>query len=274
MHMKARTALIASATLTLVTLTAPAATAATPPPNDNIANATVISALPYTVDENIAGATKESGEPRPSCDRGTRGTAWWTITPSSSGWLVADTHGSQIRTVAAVYTGTPGALTRVACNDDTYRNGRFSAKARVYWNATAGTQYYVQVAKDYGRGGLLHLKVDNSPPPFSVAAVTVDGGTVDGQTGTAVLRGTAVCTSGPGTVWLDLTVRQQIGRFYINDEGSKRFSCDGTTSWQLKLSSSDGAFTGGPIDVTGRAYWRDGNGGRIRLAPTTVRLTG
>jgi hypothetical protein len=270
--MRARTSIVTASALTLVTLTALPATAATPA-NDNIANATVISSLPYTIDEDISGATKETGEPRPSCDRGTRGTVWWTITPSASGWLVADTHGSEIRTVAAVYSGSPGALTRVACNDDTVRNGHPSQKARVYWKATAGTQYYLQVAKDFGRGGLLHLKVNNSAPPFSVDSITVDSsGSV--ESGAAVISGSMSCTSGPGEVYLEVAVRQQWARVYITGDRSRRISCDGVTTWSAKVSSQDGAFGGGKADVKVRARWEEGNGGSLRAPLSTVLLHG
>jgi len=272
--MRTRVLAVSAATVITVGMAGTAAIAEVPT-NDNIENATVITSLPYAVEQDVTDATKLKTDPPPPCDHGVRSNVWWTITPSSSGWLAADTKGSRIGTVAAVFKGSPGSLTKVACNDDTVRNDHYIEQAKVFWNAKAGTQYYLLIAKDYGRGGDLKLTVDNSPPPFSVDSLTVDPtGTVDHQSGTAVISGTMSCTSGPGEVYLQLRVRQQIGHLYINGSNSKRVDCDGTVAWQAKVASSDGAFSGGQLDVRAEARWEQDNSGRVAVPTTTVRLHG
>jgi hypothetical protein len=258
--------------ITLTTLTVGAAPAvAEVPSNDTIENATVITALPYTVEQNIKEATKSP--PRPSCDRGTRGNVWWKLTAPTDGWVVADTGGSRIATVAAVYTGAPGALTEVACNDDTIRNGEYSEQARVYWETQSGTDYYLLVAKDYGGGGALKLTVQDSAPPFTVDAIDAnDVGAVDNQTGIAVLRGTVTCTSGPGTVWVGAELIQQFARVYIRDYTSKRVTCDGVTPWRMKFESYEGLFASGPAEVSLYAEWLEGNGGFLSFPSDPVHL--
>lgn len=272
--MRLRTpAIVAVLTMSISMVAAPAWAAA--PPNDLIENATVIGAVPYTVEQSIKDATKSDGDPRAKCDRGTRGQVWFKLTASADGWLVADTKGSEVKTVAAVFTGSPGSLTQVACNDDTFRDGNYSQKARVFWEATAGTTYYLMVAKDFGGGGLLKLSVDNTAPPFSVDSVTVDtSGSVDSQAGVAYVRGTVTCSQGPGKVYINLSIVQQVSRFYIRDSGGTRVDCDGTTSWQVKFRSQDGLFGGGSADVKGRYQWREDNGGSGKVPTTSVQLRG
>ncbi|MEO8106156.1 MAG: hypothetical protein ABI720_02460 [Actinomycetes bacterium] len=261
--------------LTLMTTVLANPASAEAPPNDLVENATVIGALPYTIEQDIRGATKSDGELKPKCDRGTRGTVWWTLTAPADGWLVADTKGSKIRTVAAVYSGTPDALTRVACNDDTYREGGNSSKARVYWEATAGTQYYIQVAKDYGKGGDLKLTVAETGPPFTVESFDVDRrGSVDNQTGVATLSGAVTCANGVGRVNISVSITQRIGRLLLSDEARDTFTCEGVHPWQLRFRSDSGLFTGGTVDVTGRVSWQGGTEGSFRLTPTTSQLTG
>lgn len=272
--MRLRTpAIVAVLTMSISMVAAPAWAAV--PPNDEIENATVVGSLPYTVEQNIKDATKSDGDPRTKCDRGTRGQVWFKLTASADGWLVADTKGSDIKTVAAVFTGSPGALTEVSCNDDTYRDGNYSQKARVFWEATAGTKYYLMVAKDFGGGGLLKLSVDNSEPPFSVDSFTVDSsGSVDSKEGVAYVGGTVTCSQGPGHVWIDLQLVQQVSRFYIRDNSGTRVLCDGTTAWQVKFRSQDGLYGGGSADLKGSYRWREDNGGRGKVPVTSVQLRG
>lgn len=274
MRTRGHLSLLLTATLATLTLTvAPAAAAV--PANDTIEDATVITALPFTVDQDTTDATKSDTDPRPSCDRRVKHTVWFRLTAPANGWLAADTLGSRYDTLAAVYTGGPGSLTEVACNDDTYRDGDWKPKARVYWDADAGTTYYLMVAAGYGSGGKLHLTVGASEAPFTVDAFAVDPtGSADNQAGTAVIHGTITCSNGPAEVYVEIFVRQQIGRLYISAYNGKEFSCDGVTAWRMKVSSYEGAFTAGPVEVSSDVYWQDGNGGHLADGPTTVKLRG
>ena len=48
-------------------------------------------------------------------------TAWWTFN-GTGGQVTIDTAGSTFDTVLAVYTGSPGSFTQVACVDDVSRS--------------------------------------------------------------------------------------------------------------------------------------------------------
>ena len=85
---------------------------AEPPSNDTIENATAITALPYTFEQRISDANKSSAT-ETGCANCEPEAMLWIMTAMSSGWVVADTGGSRIATVMAVYTGEPGALTEV-----------------------------------------------------------------------------------------------------------------------------------------------------------------
>jgi hypothetical protein len=61
------------------------------PANDNFANATTVSSLPFSDSQDLSTATTESGEPL-QC--GTRQTVWYQFTPSSDVVVRATTTGS------------------------------------------------------------------------------------------------------------------------------------------------------------------------------------
>lgn len=96
----------------------PAAVAAGPPSNDDIAGAMAVSPT-VTDTRDLTDASLQAGEPQPSCGP-VAGTVWYRVewTAPSTTELRAWTLGSETDTVVAVYSGSPGALTEVACNDD------------------------------------------------------------------------------------------------------------------------------------------------------------
>ena len=92
------------------------------PANDNIANAIAITTSSFTTTVDNSAATTESTDPTPTCATGSTNprtkTVWWSLTPAASGTVAANTIGSAYDTTLSVWTGTPGGLTQVACNDD------------------------------------------------------------------------------------------------------------------------------------------------------------
>jgi PKD domain len=123
------------------------------PANDDFANATVVSGLPFSGSADASGATSEGGEPTPSCVGSIDQTVWYAYTPSVSGSLTAS--GSYYSTVA-VYTGSGlGDLTQIACRN---------YGPVVTFHADAGTTYYVQEAPLYGQTSL-QFQLDVAPQP-------------------------------------------------------------------------------------------------------------
>ena len=164
-----------------------------PSNNDDFAGATAVASLPYNNPgtQDTRNATSDTTDPDFTCAGGGKksNTVWFRYTPASATTLYVDTGGSNYDTVLAVWTGTEGSLTSIACNDD--YNG---LQSQVAVSGTAGTTYYIEVASyNFEAAGLLDLHITtNAPPPanddFAAAmnvslphlgTVNVEGATTD-----------------------------------------------------------------------------------------------
>ena len=81
--------------------------------------------------------------PSPSTNPRTK-TVWWSFTSATTQSIIVSTIGSVYDTTLSVWTGTPGNLTNVACNDDV-SSGQYT-QSMLSFSATAGTNYYIMVA--------------------------------------------------------------------------------------------------------------------------------
>jgi hypothetical protein len=144
-----------------VLLPAGPALAQSTPPNDDFGSAMIISALPFTDNADTTGATSASDDPA-AC--GNNGSVWYAFTPSQDEAITASTFGSNYDTVLSAYTGARGALTLVACNDDS--SG--TVQSQVSFGATAGTTYFFMISQCCGSGGSgggQHAFNVSAPPP-------------------------------------------------------------------------------------------------------------
>jgi hypothetical protein len=140
-----------------------------PPINDNIANAIAVTMSNITSTVDNYAATTESTDPTPPCVTGSSNprtkTVWWSLTAASSGSVSLSTIGSVYHTTLSVWTGTPGSLTNVACNNDV-SSAQSYTQSLLAFSATAGTKYYIMVAP-FGPsdlGGQTVLNVSNGNP--------------------------------------------------------------------------------------------------------------
>lgn len=136
-----------------VQVTAPA------PTNDLCSGALPMTAgTIYTINTSIATA---SGDPTPGCQPSFGKGVWYSFTPSASGAVTVNTCGSDFDTVLAVYKGTCGALTAVACNDD---DGPACAgsQASLTFAGTAGVTYLILAGGSGGAGGTLKIQAISS----------------------------------------------------------------------------------------------------------------
>jgi hypothetical protein len=82
---------------------------------------------------------------------------WYRMTPNCSGPLRLSLCGSDINydTVLSIYTGQPGALTEVACDDDAPANSDcpYSLRSSIDFNTVAYTTYYIRVSGYSGTSG-------------------------------------------------------------------------------------------------------------------------
>jgi hypothetical protein len=133
--------------------------------NDDFADATVVSSLPYTDIVDTTTATIETSDPTPSC-RGYRNkSVWYEFTPTEDGTIVADTIGSDytIGTILSAWTGSPGAFIEVDCND--YSWG-VMPQAQIIFPVTGGVTYYFMISDDtYDFGGYLVFNLYQAPSP-------------------------------------------------------------------------------------------------------------
>jgi hypothetical protein len=133
------------------------ASAATPPSNDLISGATVVSSLPFSATLDTTGATTDAVDAQANQACGapaTNNSVWYSFTAGPGDTLLAvDTTGSTFSSGVLIATGTPGALTTQSC-------GPITSKVAV----ASGTTYYVMVFADFGPGGTLHLSMHGSGP--------------------------------------------------------------------------------------------------------------
>ena len=145
------------------------------PANDHFANAIELTApLPVTTSGrtddrlDVAGATKEPGEPNHAGDAG-GASIWWKFTPPTSGHYYVSLAGSDFDTLLAVYTGTavnalvpvsryPNLSVPASSSDEP-----FYAGSRVEFEAVGGTTYYIAVDGEAGDFGVVALELGATP---------------------------------------------------------------------------------------------------------------
>lgn len=203
---------------------------AVPPavPNDDFDQATVVSALPFTVTQDVAAATAAPDDPL--CID-THETVWFSFTPTRNMELEANTFGSSYDTSLAAYTGTRGALTQIACND----NAGGSLQSRIRFAAMAGTTYYFAVSTFFDVTlANLHFTLFEPPPPLTLSLEVSPFGVVNHPDGTATISGVLTC-SVPVLVGMTGTGEQDIGVFANIGFIDPVLECNGRTPWTAVL---------------------------------------
>jgi hypothetical protein len=113
------------------------------PSNDECRSSTVIATLPFQSDVDTSAATPAVDDPQ-SCGGNDSSTIWYSLTPVVDTVLGAEAVGN-FDTVMSVYTGSCGALTRVACNDNASDATGGGAGSLLTFQARAGTTYFLVV---------------------------------------------------------------------------------------------------------------------------------
>lgn len=158
-----RSALAAALGLGLVGL-APAVAHAAPPANDDIAAATEIGTLPFTVVQSTAEATEAPDDPQ-TCFVGN--SVWFRLTAPATGTLRLDLTGTNYSPDLSAFTGSPGALVPVPSG---------CGFGGLMFPVSAGESYYLRVAQCCS-GGTLRMTVEIPAPPDNdaFAAATAVG---------------------------------------------------------------------------------------------------
>jgi hypothetical protein len=176
-----------------------------PPANDDITGAVPIAALPFTVALDTAQATAAPDDP--NCFT-SGATVWYVFTPAVDTPIDARTIGSNYDTTLGVYTGAPGALTEVVCNND-FGFETNGSVARLI--AQAGQTYYLMVGANAGQiGADLVFSMTTIPPPPNddiATATNVDVGFVEIVTAIAATSAAddPTCFGNGPTIWYTFT---------------------------------------------------------------------
>ncbi|HHB92177.1 MAG TPA: hypothetical protein ENK59_03060 [Thioploca sp.] len=122
------------------------------PNNDDLANATNISSIPISLQQDSTGATNETNEATPTClSNESNPSVWFKYTTSTSQNIVFDTFGSDYDTTLSIWKNNQHPLIPIDCNDDhsNLKQSLINAKLE------AGITYYINVGGYNGANGNL-----------------------------------------------------------------------------------------------------------------------
>ncbi|MEY2427378.1 MAG: hypothetical protein QOJ40_263 [Verrucomicrobiota bacterium] len=125
--------------------------------NDQCAGALPVTGLTFSAALSTSNATS-TGDPAPACVPGFGNGVWYRYTPAAPGQLELDTFGSDFDTGLGLYTGSCGALTQVACNDDSG-----GSQSQIVLPVSAGTTYYILAGGHGANTGNLLFHLALSP---------------------------------------------------------------------------------------------------------------
>jgi hypothetical protein len=213
------------------------------PPNDTFSGAVAIGGVPFETTQHTGEATTDADDEEANAQCGapaTDASVWYSIEPTTSGALLVDLSMSDFPAGVIVVTGAPGSFGLVMCGP-----------SAVVFPTSAGTTYYLLLFDDQsdggGNGGSLIVSVTDAPPPPTVD-VTVDPiGGFSRRTGAATIRGSITCTGIVDFAFIDITLRQPVGRGEVVGFASFESPCDDTKRlWKVEIVPTFGTrFAGG-----------------------------
>ncbi|GAP12617.1 membrane proteins related to metalloendopeptidases [Longilinea arvoryzae] len=147
-------------------------TAICPPANDNIAAATTINTLPYSVTQSTRAATIESGEPNYPIGSNNASSVWFRFSPTATGIFSVDTFGSNYDTVLHVFErGSMGTLSPIQGDDDEADPNLRQSK--ILFTANRDTTYLISVTHyGNGTGGSLTMNMSQVPCASTSLCIT------------------------------------------------------------------------------------------------------
>jgi hypothetical protein len=159
------------------------------PSNDHCSAAIAVIANSYASAETFGATT--GPEPTASCTA-TYNDVWYSFVAPTSGQYTASTcyaPNLSMNTVAAVWQGSCGNLTEVACKDNGC--GGTSGGSMVTWCAVAGTSYFISVGSTGNYGGTFSMIINpSSNPPMELAFFNAGSGSLGFSVRNGPLGGT------------------------------------------------------------------------------------
>lgn len=214
------------------------------PSNNSYAGRTVIASIPFSDTVDTTEATTGGNDGKMNTDEcgapATDASVWYELTAAADETLIIDVSASDYSAGIIVAVGNPvDGFSLVTCGP-----------GAVVFFAGAGETYTILAFDDQldgaGNGGTLEFLVDTAPPPPTVD-VTVDPvAHFDSSTGSATVSGTVTCVGEAFDTFIEVDLRQRVGRLFITGSGFTGFSCDGTTqAWSVEVFPDNGLFKGG-----------------------------
>jgi hypothetical protein len=149
------------------------------PPNDDLADALAIAALPFADGQDLSWAGDEVGETRASCGEGSEPerAVWYRYVPGEAGRVVVTVDGSAVTTVVSTWAdGTGHPLAEQACAVLASGSG---APERLELDALPGRAVLLKVGAYRGGRGVVALQVQSRPAPPDnddlVNAIAIEG---------------------------------------------------------------------------------------------------
>jgi hypothetical protein len=233
------------AALSLV-LVLPAGAAAAPPPNDLPGGAIALTGtIPAPIAQDTTQATVTSADDV-GCGQGglDQATAWYTIAPTQDVHLMIDASASSYRVGINLFgPGTPSPDTVVQCTE-----------VSQIIDLAAGTTYWLMFAdidEDGVNGGQLAVTFSEAPPAIAITFTVDRTGKVVQRQGVATLTGTIACSAVPDDVFVELTLRQRVGKYVIRAfSGFDASGCGPEPMpWSAEFVADNGRFGGGKVDL-------------------------
>lgn len=209
------------------------------PSNDLLAGATPVT-LGYSASLDTTEATTDADDADANANCGapaTDASVWYSLVGGDTG-VVVDVSSSDYSAGVLVVSGSPGSFVLENCGP-----------GATQFFAASGVTYSILAFDDQqdgsGNGGTLQINVTDVPPPPDVD-VTVDPVGHFNKDGTATISGSVTCSGDAFDNFIDVQVRQSVGRFIVNGFGFTDFPCDGAThAWSAQVFGDNGTFKGG-----------------------------
>ena len=193
------------------------------PSNDLFGGATPVTVgFSESLDTTDATTDADDAEANTNCGAPATDASVWYALPGADNGVVVDVSSSDYSAGVIVVTGSPASFVLEACGP-----------GAVAFFAASGTTYSILAFDDQGdgggNGGTLQIDVAEDPPPPTVD-VTVNPVGQFNKSGTATITGTVTCSGEADFSFIEVSVRQTVGRIFINGFGGTDFLCDGAPS--------------------------------------------
>jgi hypothetical protein len=243
---RARTRTIAGLAVLLLLAAQPGLALAAAPANDLPGGAVAIGAIPAHVTQDTTDATVTTDDV--GCGSGglDQATVWYSLTLSEAASILVDASASGFRVGINAFAGTASAETLVDCSEQGLR-------LDVEANATI-LLMFADVDGE-ANGGQLDVHIDVAPPPIDLSLTVDPVGKVNPQTGEAMITGSVTCTTATSDMFVDVELRQAVGRFTVRGFGGSGMDCGpAPTQWALSVVADSGRFGPGKSTVNVSAF--------------------